>query len=81
MANQLTPTLLRSYGEMYAQPWVQAMVSQIQSFLVSNAAWLGIGPGKKQRVLDYACGHGTISLVSRASSARSLDEAEERPRA
>lgn len=48
---------------MYKQPWVQALVKQIQDFLVANAVWLGIDPEKEQRVLDYACGHGTISLV------------------
>lgn len=48
---------------MYKQPWVQALVKQVQDYLVANAEWLGINPEKEQRVLDYACGHGTISLV------------------
>lgn len=61
---------------MYKQPWVQAMVKQIQDYLVANAAWLGIDPSRKQRVLDYACGHGTISLVLRNSAPRAqrIDE-------
>lgn len=42
------------------------MVKQIQGFLVANAEWIGIDPGREQRVLDYACGHGTISLVCRS---------------
>ena len=57
---------------MYKQPWVQAMVKQIQDFLVANAEWIGIEPSREQRVLDYACGHGTISLVRRPSSVLSV---------
>lgn len=53
---------------MYKQPWVQAMVKQVQDFLVANADWLGINPDREgHRVLDYACGHGTISLVRLAT--------------
>ena len=53
---------------MYNKPWVKAMVKQLQDFVVSNADWLGFTDGTEQRVLDYACGHGTMSLVSQLTA-------------
>jgi hypothetical protein len=42
---------------------VQDGVRKIQAYISSNIDWLGLASNKPQRVLDYACGHGTISLV------------------
>ena len=44
------------------------MVKQLQDFVVANADWLGFNAGSEQRVLDNACGHGTISLVSQLTA-------------
>lgn len=49
---------------MYGEEWVKDLVKKIQVYLQENKEWLGIDERKEQRVLDYACGHGTISLVS-----------------
>lgn len=46
---------------MYQMEWVQKLIRQIQHCLQSNSAWLGIDRSKRQRVLDYACGNGTVS--------------------
>ena len=48
---------------MYSQAWVQDLVGKIQDFMRDNTEWLGLDTTSKQRLLDYACGHGTISLV------------------
>ena len=49
---------------MYCQEWVQSLIDQIQQFLQENYEWLGIEADGSQRVLDYACGNGTVSRVS-----------------
>jgi 2-polyprenyl-3-methyl-5-hydroxy-6-metoxy-1,4-benzoquinol methylase len=49
---------------MYNLEWVQDGIKKIQDFIRTNVAWLGIATAASQRVLDYACGHGTISIVS-----------------
>jgi hypothetical protein len=50
---------------MYMKPWVQKLILQIQQFLQAQAkaGWLDIDQNKPQRVLDYACGNGTVSGV------------------
>ncbi|KAF2183040.1 S-adenosyl-L-methionine-dependent methyltransferase [Zopfia rhizophila CBS 207.26] len=48
-------------GPMYQMEWVQKLIRQIQHCLQTNSAWLGIDQSKRQRVLDYACGNGTVS--------------------
>ena len=53
-----------SPGVLYEQQWVKDQIGKIQGFIRANIAWLGIASSIGQRVLDYACGHGTISLVS-----------------
>ena len=51
---------------MYKEEWVQQLIRTIQTYLVDNHAWVDINPSKAQRVLDYACGHGTVSGVSQS---------------
>jgi hypothetical protein len=55
---------------MYMKPWVQKLILQIQQFLQAQAkaGWLDIGQNKPQRVLDYACGNGTVSGVRQISN-------------
>lgn len=50
---------------MYTKPWVQKLIQQIQQFLhaQAKAGWLDIDQIMPQRVLDYACGNGTVSRV------------------
>ena len=48
---------------MYALPWIQRLIQKIQDLLLANANMLGLDPCKSQKVLDYACGHGTVSSV------------------
>ncbi|KAK5174182.1 uncharacterized protein LTR77_001262 [Saxophila tyrrhenica] len=52
-------------GIMYEQQWVKDLVQKLQQEIVvlANKGWLGLDDSKSQRVLDYACGHGTISLA------------------
>ncbi|KAK4505978.1 hypothetical protein PRZ48_003943 [Zasmidium cellare] len=52
---------MRKMGPMYKEKWVQGLIQQLKDFVASNPAWLGLDVGKEQRVLDYACGNGTIS--------------------
>jgi ribosomal protein L11 methylase PrmA len=42
------------------------MLRQISTFLHANVDWIGqpLGPGL--RVLDYACGSGILSMVTRS---------------
>lgn len=49
---------------MYQVDWVKKLLSQIQECLQHNSDWLGIEADKPQRVLDYACGNGTVTTVS-----------------
>jgi len=49
---------------MYHKEWVQKLIRQIQQCLQTNSDWLGIDRNVSQRVLDYACGNGTVSSVS-----------------
>lgn len=49
---------------MYELEWVQKLIRQIQHCLQMNSSWLGINQTEPQRVLDYACGDGTVSTVS-----------------
>lgn len=60
-------TLYNSPGPMYHQPWVQNLIRQIQEFLQANYEWLDIDQTSNQRVLDYACGNGTVSGVRYSS--------------
>ncbi|KAJ9629480.1 hypothetical protein H2203_001854 [Taxawa tesnikishii (nom. ined.)] len=46
---------------MYDLEWVQKLIRQIRQCLQTNSAWLGVAPKKPQRILDYACGNGTVS--------------------
>lgn len=48
---------------MYDQQWVKDLVRNIQVYLQHNKGWLSLDETAEQRVLDYACGHGTITLV------------------
>lgn len=50
---------------MYLEPWVQKLIQQITQLLQAQAeaGWLEIDPSTPQRVLDYACGNGTVSGV------------------
>jgi SAM-dependent methyltransferase len=48
---------------MYKMSWVQQLIQQTQRHLQQNSVWLGLDPQKPQRVLDYACGHGTVSIA------------------
>ncbi|KAM0713944.1 hypothetical protein Q7P37_010907 [Cladosporium fusiforme] len=50
-------------GPMYTKPWVQKLIQQIQQVLhaQAEAGWLDIDQIMPQRVLDYACGNGTVS--------------------
>jgi hypothetical protein len=51
-------------GPMYKAVWVQDLVQKIQSLVRDNSKVFGIDESKPSRILDYACGHGTISSVS-----------------
>jgi 2-polyprenyl-3-methyl-5-hydroxy-6-metoxy-1,4-benzoquinol methylase len=55
-----------SYEKMYSQQWVQDQIHKIQTYIRDNRSWVGMDDSSSQRVLDYACGNGTISLVSHA---------------
>jgi hypothetical protein len=57
------------------KPWVQKLILQIQQFLQAQAeaGWLEIDQNKPQRVLDYACGNGTVSGVRPKSKPSSPD--------
>lgn len=48
---------------MYNEKWVQDLIQQLRDYVGSNYAWLGLDANKAQRVLDYACGDGTMSEV------------------
>lgn len=48
---------------MYELDWIKELLRQIRRFLQSEKSWLGIDENKKQRILDYACGNGTVSSV------------------
>lgn len=48
-------------GPMYKVEWVQKLLKQIANLLQTNDSWLGIDRSKPVRILDYACGHGTVS--------------------
>jgi ubiquinone/menaquinone biosynthesis C-methylase UbiE len=48
---------------MYALPWIQRLIAKIQDLLRTNTSILALDPSKSQKVLDYACGHGTVSSV------------------
>jgi SAM-dependent methyltransferase len=48
---------------MYKLPWVQKLLAQIKGCLEQNSDWLGIDATKPQRILDYACGNGTVSAA------------------
>lgn len=52
-----------SMDSMYQVEWVQKLLSQIQDCLRQNSSWLGIDTSKPQRILDYACGNGTVSTA------------------
>ncbi|KAF5860131.1 hypothetical protein ETB97_001989 [Aspergillus alliaceus] len=52
-------TLIQS--PLYQDTWVQKLLQHIQDFLQVNSDWFGIDPFLPQRVLDYACGNGTVS--------------------
>lgn len=62
-----------------AEPWQQEMIAQLTTFLSGQADWLGLPPvsadGKPVRVLDYACGPGTVTAIlgGRATEWRGLD--------
>ena len=49
-------------GAMYAEPWVQQGIQQIKDMLVEHHEFVGIDCSTK-RVLDYACGDGTVTKV------------------
>lgn len=51
-------------NSMYQVDWVQKLLMQIKECLRQSSDWLGIDPSKPQKILDYACGNGTVSLVS-----------------
>jgi hypothetical protein len=51
-------------ASMYQVEWVQNLLRQIKDCLRQNSDWLGIDAAKPQRILDYACGNGTVSAVS-----------------
>ncbi|RMZ92278.1 hypothetical protein DV736_g495, partial [Chaetothyriales sp. CBS 134916] len=55
------------------QQWQRDMISQITAFLQSHASWIGISPTDK--VLDYACGPGTITNAfgARAAEYQGID--------
>jgi ubiquinone/menaquinone biosynthesis C-methylase UbiE len=59
---------------MYMKPWVQKLIQQIQQFLQAQAkaGWLDIDPSKPQRVLDYACGNGTVIRVGPKDQAQPM---------
>lgn len=51
--------------KMYKELWVQKLTRQISDHLRSNLTWLGIGESSSAsvRLLDYACGTGSVSKV------------------
>ena len=54
-------------------PWVRELIEQISKYLRENAEWIGI-PSQEAtkdraiKLLDYACGNGTVSMVSQSES-------------
>jgi hypothetical protein len=52
-----------------AEPWQQELVAKIEMMLVERRGWISSAlaeqeEGREVRVLDYACGPGTVSWVS-----------------
>lgn len=66
---------------VYGEEWIQQIGRQIAEFLQKNVAWIGLQPerakegsefqGAPVSMLDYACGHGVASKVSRQISSQS----------
>lgn len=61
-----------------SEPWQQEMMAQLATFLSREADWLGlpsVSGGRPVRVLDYACGPGTVTAIlgGRATEWRGLD--------
>ncbi|RYP67899.1 hypothetical protein DL770_008530 [Monosporascus sp. CRB-9-2] len=48
-------------GHLYKEEWVKKLLRQIEDFLQTESDWLGVSKSEPQRVLDYACGNGTVS--------------------
>lgn len=67
-----------------SEPWQQEMMAQLTTFLSAEADWLGL-PSREAsndrpiRVLDYACGPGTVTAIlgARANEWRGLDLSDE----
>ncbi|KAH8694050.1 S-adenosyl-L-methionine-dependent methyltransferase [Talaromyces proteolyticus] len=55
-------------GPLYQEPWIRKLLQQIQICLQMNSDWLGIDLSRPQRILDYACGNGTVSSVRSATT-------------
>lgn len=51
-------------SSMYQVEWVQKLLVQIRDCLKQNSDLLGVDASKPQRILDYACGNGPVSIVS-----------------
>lgn len=58
----------------YKEPWQQKFEQQTRHEMHSRKDWLGVDwAGKQARVLDYAAGPGTVSMVgSRTIGSKSL---------
>lgn len=48
------------------------VIKQVKDFVSSNHSWFGLDPEKRQKVLDYACGAGTVSEVNHVSENASV---------
>ncbi|KAK6083291.1 methyltransferase [Seiridium cupressi] len=46
---------------MYQNPFIQKLLQFTEEFLRTNVDSLGIDRSKQQRILDYACGNGTVA--------------------
>ncbi|KAL8944128.1 MAG: hypothetical protein Q9216_000633 [Gyalolechia sp. 2 TL-2023] len=73
--NQVFFDSLASSGNR--QPWMNDLVSQIQTEVIARVDWIGIQehPSEDTRLLDYACGAGELSrtLFPYVSEAKGID--------
>ncbi|KFY32268.1 hypothetical protein V493_00358 [Pseudogymnoascus sp. VKM F-4281 (FW-2241)] len=54
----------------FNQKWVQTLVHQITDYIQTHVGWIGVAPATSNApvtMLDYACGNGVASRVSRTT--------------
>ncbi|KAL1844732.1 hypothetical protein VTK73DRAFT_1941 [Phialemonium thermophilum] len=74
-SSSVTPEQIKTIGELnrewfdskadsaYSVPWIRDLCDQIIRFLREKVEWIGLPAGHELKMLDYACGNGTASVV------------------